>query len=45
MNLGLTLDGFTEAPPDLGHWQIAGGQSGVGDDDPREAVRMLGSHS
>jgi hypothetical protein len=38
------LDGFAETPPDLGHGQIAGGQSGVGDDDASEALRMFCGH-
>ena len=41
LDLGQALDGLTETPPDVGHRQIAGGQSGVGHDDTSEAIRML----
>jgi hypothetical protein len=35
------LDGLAEAPPDLGHRQIASGQPGVRRDDAGEAIRMF----
>src|ERR1700687_2578326 len=45
LNCRHPLDGAAEAPPDLGHGQIAAGQAGVGYHDAREAVRMFGGQS
>jgi hypothetical protein len=41
IELGRTLNGLAERPPDLGHRQIPGGQPGVGDDDAGEAIPMF----
>ena len=41
LDLGRSLDGLAETPPDVGHRQITGGQPGVGHDDAGEATRMF----